>query len=252
MMEATPHTIFLIPYRDRETHKKMFLEYLNGVKQHNKWNDNEVKEFFIHQTDKRPFNRGAMKNIGFLFVKNLYPNTYKNITLIFHDVDTIPCSNDILPYKTQNGVVAHYYGYNWALGGILAIKACDFEKIGGFPNFWGWGLEDNCLNNRCLSNKLTIDRSVFFGISDKRILRPYDGMTRKISNRENFVYKFEGPDTLFDISDLKYVMNDKFVDVINFDVPRKYSDTEFFDYDIRRGARVMPRAGYFRKEWKLF
>lgn len=251
-MSETPHTIFLIPYRDREHHKKLFLDYFNQVKKHNNWNNNEVKEFFIHQCDKRFFNRGAMKNIGFLFVKNLYPDHYKNITLVFHDVDTLPSTSNLLPYKTTTGVVTHYYGYKWALGGIVVIKAGDFEKVKGFPNFWGWGLEDNCLNKRCLSNNLHVDRSLFFEINDKRILRPFDGLTRKISNRENYVYKFEEVDTLFDITKLKYNINNNMVDVLEFDVPRKYTSTEFYDYDIRNGTRVKPRDGYFRKEWKLF
>lgn len=252
--QTTPHTIFLIPYRNREEHKKQFLNYLEGVKKHNKWNDNEVKEYFIHQCDSRPFNRGAIKNIGFLFVKNLYPKTYKTINLVFHDVDTIPSRFDLLPYTTKNGIVSHYYGYTWCLGGIFVIKAGDFEKVGGFPNFWGWGLEDNCLNKRCLTNKLIIDRSLFFSIKDKRILQLFDGLTRKISNRESYIYNFEHSDTLQDIKDLNYKINDKdknMVDVFYFDVQRKYSVSEFFDYDIRKGGYVKPKPGFFRKEWKL-
>lgn len=248
---TTPHTIFIIPYRDREHHKQLFLETFEKVKKYNNWNNNDVKEFFIHQCDNRLFNRGAMKNIGFLFVKNLYPDTYKNITLVFHDVDTLPCSPDLLPYHTSNGVVTHYYGYKWCLGGIVVIKAGDFEKIGGFPNFWGWGLEDNCLYKRCISHKFNVDRSIFFDISDKKILRPFDGMTRKISNRENYIYRVEGPDTVSDISNLEYKQDKNMVNVSTFNVPRNYTKTEMYDYDIRRGTKIKAAPGYFRKEWKL-
>ena len=45
---------------------------------------------------------------------------------------------------------------------MFCINAEDFESIGGFPNFWSWGFEDTLLNNRCINNKIHIDRSVFF------------------------------------------------------------------------------------------
>ena len=55
---------------------------------------------------------------------------------------------------------------------FFAIKGSDFEIATGFPNFWGWGLEDNVLNDRCLEKKLIIDRSQFYIINDKENIHP--------------------------------------------------------------------------------
>ena len=53
--------------------------------------------------------------MGLRLVKDKYPN-YKDITLIFHDVDSIPNTPSLFPYKTSKGTVSHYYGFKFVLG----------------------------------------------------------------------------------------------------------------------------------------
>ena len=131
-----------------------------------------------------PFNRGAMKNIGFIAMAHKYPNDYKNITYVFNDVDTVPFTKGVLNYDTQHGIVKHFYGYEFALGGIFSIKGSDFEKSGGFPNFWAWGCEDNIMQNRVIKCGLNIDRSNYYQIGFPAILQMFEGLHRTISKQE--------------------------------------------------------------------
>jgi hypothetical protein len=143
---TVPEVVFVVPYRNREQHKTFFTRYmtdyiLKDVKF--RW-----QILFIHQCDTRAFNRGAMKNLGFKYLKDTYPKYYKDITIVFNDVDTVPYRPGLVDYQTTRGVVKHFYGFNFALGGLVSIKAGDFEIINGFPNLWGWGFEDNELQLR--------------------------------------------------------------------------------------------------------
>jgi hypothetical protein len=152
-----PKYIFIIPYRDREQHLHFFNRQMKYVLEDIPKEDYEI--YFLHQCDVRKFNRGAMKNIGFLAIRDKYPNDYKNITLVFNDIDTMPFEKNVLNYKTVPGVIKHFYGYKFALGGIVSITGDDFEKMNGFPNFWAWGYEDNSLQNRATRLNFIIDRS---------------------------------------------------------------------------------------------
>ena len=151
-----PEIVIIVPYRDRNPQKKVFETMVPML-----FEDYNYLIIFVHQNDNRPFNRGAMKNIGFLIVKCLYPKSYENITIVFHDIDNIAYKKDQFNYNTQKGIIKHFYGFRNTLGGIFSIKATDFEKINGFPNIWTWGLEDNILQKRCLMRGFKINRQNF-------------------------------------------------------------------------------------------
>ena len=92
-------TIFIVPFRDRHIHKQMFLNKMAELL--SDWPSNSYEIYFAHQCDARPFNRGAMKNIGFLAMKQKYPALYSSLTFIFHDVDYYP-SDDVSYYTTSD------------------------------------------------------------------------------------------------------------------------------------------------------
>jgi hypothetical protein len=213
-------------------------------------NETDYEIYFSHQCDNRHFNRGATKNIGFLAMKEKYPEDYKNITFIFNDVDTLPF-HKIFDYQTTNGVVKHYYGFEYALGGIVVIKGSDFEKINGYPNFWGWGNEDKVLQIRSERHNLLIDRSQFYKIGSPEILQLFDGVSRLVAPRDYHLGNNDsGADGLSTINrltfsidgeslnpnDNKYMVENEKIFVINilsFLTATSYDQNEYYDYDLR-------------------
>jgi hypothetical protein len=187
-MLNVPEIVFIVPYRNREQHKTFFIKYmtefiLKDVKQ--RW-----QIVFVHQCDMRAFNRGAMKNIGFKYLKDTYPKYYKDITIVFNDVDTAPYKPDLIDYNTSRGTVKHFYGFDFALGGIVSMKAGDFEVLNGFPNLWAWGFEDNELQVRWIEQfgKGSIDRSTFFKQDDPNILVIFHGYNKLVSTKQKEEY----------------------------------------------------------------
>jgi hypothetical protein len=245
-----PKYIFIVPYRNRVQQKFFFCKYMSFILE-----DKEDYEIlFSHQCDARTFNRGAVKNIGFIAARNKYPNHYKDITFIFNDVDTIPF-NKIFDYETIHGVVKHYYGFKYALGGIVVMKGSDFEKTNGFPCFWGWGMEDNVLQKRCEHIGLKIDRSVFYNIGSPEILQLFDGISRIISKKDPWRGEYDdGQDGLRTITQLKYTIDEKsenpndniftvhnskikFINIKTFLTHIPFGSEEYYNYDLREPRR---------------
>ena len=252
-----PHTVFIIPYRNRANEKKYLDDYFVRLKNDRNWSDDQVKFLYIHQVDNKLFNRGAMKNIGFIYVKKTYPNDYKNITFVFHDVDFYPDSTSLLSYEAKKGEVQHYYGFKYVLGGIFSIKGSDFEKIGGFPNYWAWGFEDNKIYDRCIQNKITINRDNFYNIYDEHFIY-YDkgdknNMVKKVSDIELNIYRSNTfGETFNDVKNLKLDVKNNIINVVNFETGRMYTNSEFSFRDLKKtGPKIKPRKGWFRKNWSM-
>ena len=258
-----PKRVFIVPYRNRAQHKFFFSKYMSFILE----DSDDYEIYFSHQCDARTFNRGAVKNIGFLAVKEKYPNDYKDITFIFNDVDTIPF-NKIFDYKTTAGVVKHYYGFKYALGGIVVMKGNDFEKINGFPCFWGWGMEDNAMQKRCDGYGIKVDRSVFYNIGSPEILQLFDGISRIISKKDPWRGEHDtGIDGLRTISQLKYNINEKsenpndniftvhnsrifFINITTFLTYIPFGSEEYYNYDLREPKRKIINPDKIRETKK--
>ena len=138
------------------------------------------------------------------------------------------------------------------IGGFFSIKGVDFERSLGFPNLWGWGIEDNVMNERCLKIGLTIDRSQFYKMRDGHITQLFDGFDRVISKREGSMYKYEKMDNFKLITGIKYKISDEYINISSFTCDREPTRDEYANYDIRNGNRISVQQGYFRRSWKLF
>jgi hypothetical protein len=246
-----PKRVFIVPYRNRLQQKFFFCQQMNFILE----GETDYEILFVHQMDSRPFNRGAMKNIGFLAMKEKYPDTYKDITFIFNDVDTLPF-HKLFDYQTVLGTVKHYYGFDTALGGIVVIKGQDFELVNGYPSYWGWGMEDACLQNRCLYNKIKIDRSQFYPIGSPEILQLFDGVERLVSPKDPQRMKqdrgIDGLKTIHKLTytidkesanpaDNKYIVADQdrlfYVNVASFMTLVHFESDQYHQYDLREPVR---------------
>lgn len=267
--KMVPKKVFIIPYRNRLQHKHYFIKHMSYILED--WNKEDFEMYFVHQCDPRNFNRGAVRNIGFLAIKNKYPDDYKNITFIFNDIDTMPFKKNLFDYSTIKGVVKHYYGFKYTLGGIIVVNGEDFEKTNGYPGFWGWGMEDNALQKRCVNLNLLIDRSLFFEIGNPNVLQLFDGVSRIISKGDPWRGTHDnGIDGLKTIHNLHYTINDvsdnpydnslldseieninklniKFINVKTFMTLIPFESEKNYKYDLREPPRKIVHPDNFSK-----
>ena len=226
-----PKLIFIVPYRDREQQKHFFNRQMEYVLEDIGKDNYEI--YFAHQCDNRDFNRGAMKNLGFIAMKDKYADNYKDITFVFNDVDTMPYTKNFLNYETTEGNIKHFYGFTYTLGGIVSIKGSDFEKVNGFPNFWAWGYEDNMFQERVLKNGLKIDRNQFYPIMDKNILQNKDGLERIVNRKEYDRFKNNTTDGICTLQNIVYEIDNRFINITNFKTLIENNKTSNSKHDLR-------------------
>lgn len=235
-----PKLLFIVPYRDREQQKHFFNRQMNYVLEDYGKENYEI--FFAHQCDERDFNRGAMKNLGFIAMKEKYADNYNDITFVFNDVDTMPYTKNFLNYETTHGNIKHFYGFNYTLGGIVSIKGSDFEKVNGFPNFWAWGYEDNMFQERVLKNGLKIDRNQFYPLMDKNILQNKDGLERIVNRKEYDRFIGNTTDGIQTITDIVYEIDDTNINITNFKTQVENDKTKNTKHDLRNKTHKFGRV----------
>ena len=202
MANKIPDIVIIVPYRDRQPQRVAFTSIMKNIV-----SDLNCKIIFAHQRDSRPFNRGGMKNIGFLYIKNTYPNHYKNITLVFHDIDVMPWYKGQFSYNTTMGTINHFYGFKRGLGGIFAIKGKDFEDANGFPNYWSWGLEDNILKWRLdkLGKNFIYPQFVDYNSNNQNIIGLWHGWDRLINDKLEYKARYRMDEMIEGLKTLKNV-----------------------------------------------
>jgi len=157
--KEAPRVVVIFPHRDRKAMKNVMNDICKDMA--------KIKYIFIEQPWGMPFNKGLLLNIGFKIVKSKFPDNYGDITLVLHDIDVILSMDGIkdksIFFRTAEGIVKHFHGFNYSLNGILSLLMKDMETINGLPNIFGWGREDIIFQQRVYASGMAIirDESTF-------------------------------------------------------------------------------------------
>jgi len=161
----------IVPYRDRAEHIEQFVQHIRGYFARDKIDKQiDCRVIVVEQSKGKAFNRGALKNVGFLFIES------ETDYVCFHDVDYLPIWADyswverptpILwhgaeyrpahPGQGKTGVIKH--NLELFFGGVLLVPNDQFRQVNGYANdYWGWGPDDSDLQNRFNSASIALGR----------------------------------------------------------------------------------------------
>jgi hypothetical protein len=140
----------IVPFRDREKHLAEFIPCLQA---HMEGMAQPFKLFVVHQADRRPFNRGALKNAGFELARK---EGFE--WMAFHDVDYLP-EGPSCDYSMPKDKPIHLAScisnsdyrqfYISFFGGVVLFTVDQFVRVNGYSNdYRGWGGEDDDLFSR--------------------------------------------------------------------------------------------------------
>ncbi|MBL8835143.1 MAG: galactosyltransferase [Alphaproteobacteria bacterium] len=166
-MTTLPRLSIVLPYRNRPQQLARFIPHLVAYFQRDKLDkDIPWRLTIVEQVPGKPFNRGLIKNIGFLLTEA--DHDY----VCFHDVDYLPIWADYSYCPSPARLI--WYGaeltpfdpavdglmkadWNTCFGGVITFPMADFRRINGYSNlYWGWGYEDTELRIRTVAEGLQI------------------------------------------------------------------------------------------------
>jgi len=132
----------VVPYRDRAEHLAQFAPHVLSYFERDKLDKHiDVSLHIVEQTPGAPFNRGMVKNAGFMLVREACDY------VCFHDVDYLPIWADYSWSPTPARLA--WFGLtlreDWTnfFGAVCLFDNAAFVRADGFPNcYWGWGPED--------------------------------------------------------------------------------------------------------------
>ena len=120
-------------------------------------------------------------------------------------------------------------------GGIVSITGQDFERVGGFPNYWAWGFEDNMFQDRVTKAGLVIDRSQYYPIADKNIMHFSDGVMREVNRNEFERHVNYTTDGLRTLNNVAYREDGDVLHVMTFECEVENRPETNRRYDMRSG-----------------
>ena len=162
--------LVVVPYRDRENHLKSFIPHVRAYFARDKL-DRAVpyRVIIVEQEGRGTFNRGALKNIGFVLGADNSDYT------CFHDIDYLPIWADysyaevptpIVWYGAETRPIAPGRADRFIIhnledfcGGAVLVPNPLFKDVDGYSNdYWGWGYEDEDLKRRYLARGIRLGR----------------------------------------------------------------------------------------------
>lgn len=199
----------IVPYRDRKDH---LLRFIPHMKEFLSNQTIQYKIIIIEQESGKPFNRAKLLNIGFDQMKE------ECDYFCFHDIDLLPVSQES-DYSYCKGVckLSYYVSqFNFIprptdeLGGVTMFDKETYLDVNGYSNeYWGWGVEDNDLGERCKikGSHFTLRKGRYISLAHKPNGDTTGGqasnLTRK--NRKHFVEMKNGGDIFNSgLDDLEY------------------------------------------------
>ena len=153
------------PEQKRKAQLIKILSHINNLVKDNTIKYKNIKLVIAEQVlPKKYFNRGQLANLA---VKWVSDNLGNPKYVIIHDVDMLPDKTlfeqylieknmSLIPYDAATVAV---YPFKLPIGGgIIKLNYKDYQIINGFPNnFWGWGGEDNAIQQRCERMGIMVD-----------------------------------------------------------------------------------------------